>query len=131
MKVQGDIGFREVAFNGSKAVTSSIFKKNAVSSARYTWVNLVPKNLFEQFQRSANIWFLAISVLQIIQVDSDPTYSWTTIVPLCILLVFTFSKDAYNDYLRHKQDNYFNDKEYLIWSERGWVAVKSKNILVG
>jgi hypothetical protein len=36
------------------------FTNNKISTSKYTWWNFVPKNLWEQFQRWANIYFCII-----------------------------------------------------------------------
>ena len=44
--------------------TQSVFPLNHVYTSKYTKFSFVPKNIFEQFQRTANFWFLMICVLQ-------------------------------------------------------------------
>ena len=43
----------------------SKFPNNFVRTAKYTVLNFVPKNLFEQFMRVANLYFLVVSILQV------------------------------------------------------------------
>ena len=38
---------------------------NRVVTSKYTLLNFVPKNLFEQFRRIANFYFLCIAVIQV------------------------------------------------------------------
>lgn len=40
--------------------------RNKIRTTKYTWYTFVPKNLFEQFSKMANVYFLFIMVLQII-----------------------------------------------------------------
>ena len=52
--------------------------KNYIRTAKYTILSFLPKFLFEQFRRYANIFFLAIGLLQ--QIDGiSPTGRWVTI----------------------------------------------------
>ena len=41
------------------------FASNAVVTSKYTAWNFIPKNIYEQFRRVANIYFLIISLLQV------------------------------------------------------------------
>ena len=41
------------------------FPGNEVSTTKYSIVSFVPKNLWEQFQRVANLYFLLISLVQV------------------------------------------------------------------
>ena len=64
------------------------------------------KNLFQQFQRAANVYFLVIGCLQL---DAffpglSPTHWSTTIGPLLVVLSINAAKEAVDDYGRHKSD---------------------------
>jgi hypothetical protein len=101
---------REVDLRGGFVSDEALFATNYITTARYTRYTLVPKNLMEQFMRSANIWFLVVSVFQLLPLGLSTGASWGTIAPLCFLLFATMLKDAYNDYRRHKSDILFNTK---------------------
>ena len=51
-----------------------------------------------QFQRAANIWFLLVSIAQLLPFKLSPTNPFATITPLSCLLFVTFLKDAYEEY---------------------------------
>nr|XP_027211910.1 phospholipid-transporting ATPase ID-like [Penaeus vannamei] len=80
------------------------YAKNYIKTSKYTLLNFIPYNLFEQFQRLANFYFLCLLVLQLIPVISSLT-PVTTAVPLIGVLMVTGIKDAYDDYtnLKSKQ----------------------------
>uniref|UniRef100_A0A8C3FXS4 Phospholipid-transporting ATPase n=1 Tax=Chrysemys picta bellii TaxID=8478 RepID=A0A8C3FXS4_CHRPI len=70
----------------------------------------MPVNLFEQFQRAANAYFLFLLILQLIPEISS--LSWfTTIVPLMMVFTITAVKDATDDCFRHKSDNQVNNRQ--------------------
>ncbi|OMJ78300.1 hypothetical protein SteCoe_21934 [Stentor coeruleus] len=125
------IELREVKVKGTEGIYESLYPGNKLKLSRYSILSLVPKNLFEQFQRTSNIWFLIVSIFQLIPFQLNPTDSWTTIVPLSILLVLTLIKDAYCDRWLWKKDEIFNNLIYPCWDGEKFVNQKSENILVG
>ncbi|OWK01076.1 hypothetical protein Celaphus_00018410, partial [Cervus elaphus hippelaphus] len=72
---------------------------NSVKTAKYSVLNFLPMNLFEQFQRLANAYFLFLLLLQLIpQISSLAWY--TTVVPLMVVLSITAVKDAIDDVVK-------------------------------
>uniref|UniRef100_A0A674P0N0 Phospholipid-transporting ATPase n=1 Tax=Takifugu rubripes TaxID=31033 RepID=A0A674P0N0_TAKRU len=72
------------------------FRTNAIKTSKYNFFTFLPLNLFEQFQRIANAYFLFLLVLQVIPQISS--LSWfTTVVPLVLVLTVTAAKDATDD----------------------------------
>ncbi|XP_071440397.1 phospholipid-transporting ATPase IF-like [Hetaerina americana] len=69
---------------------------------KYTIWNFLPINLFEQFHRIANFYFLCIAIIQLI-IDS-PVSATTSILPLVFVILITAVKQGYEDWLRHKFD---------------------------
>jgi phospholipid-translocating ATPase len=81
---------------------------NKIRTAKYTLFTFLPKNLFEQFRRAANIYFLFMAALQVIpyfQVSSV----FMTLFPICFVLSVTAAKDGFEDWKRHQQDREFNN----------------------
>lgn len=116
---------------GTDHQASSIFPGNTLVLSRYAWSSFFAKNLFEQFHRTSNIWFLIVSIFQLIPLELNPTDSWNTIAPLSILLLLTLSKDLYNDNQLKKNDEIINNTEYLCWDGNNFIVKKCKDILVG
>ncbi|CAG9311321.1 unnamed protein product [Blepharisma stoltei] len=125
--------FREIALNRGRNTNSNIFPNNFITTAKYTTLTLIPKNLFEQFHRVANIWFLIVSIFQILPFGLSPTSSWATIAPLSLVLTVTLIKDAYQDYRRRKSDKDLNNREVRIWKEEkeAFEPVKWMQLEVG
>uniref|UniRef100_A0A8C2XSE5 Phospholipid-transporting ATPase n=1 Tax=Cyclopterus lumpus TaxID=8103 RepID=A0A8C2XSE5_CYCLU len=72
------------------------YPTNAIKTSKYNPFTFLPLNLFEQFQRIANAYFLFLLVLQVIPQISS--LSWfTTVVPLVLVLTVTAAKDATDD----------------------------------
>lgn len=123
--------FREIPIGGNAPVNTSIYPSNKMHLSKYSWLILIPKNLFEQFQRVANIWFLLVSIFQLLPYQLNPTESWTTIAPLSVLILISLAQDAYNDFLLYKKLGKLNEEVYGIWFGDEFVGVKAENILVG
>lgn len=72
------------------------FQNNYIKTSKYSVLTFLPLNLFEQFQRLANFYFLCLLVLQLIPAISSLT-PVTTALPLIGVLGLTAIKDAYDD----------------------------------
>lgn len=75
------------------------FCDNTIVTSKYTAWNFLPKCLFEQFRRIANVYFLVISVLQV-GTNLSPTSKYATILPLMGVVGVTMIKEAIEDYVR-------------------------------
>ncbi|XP_035269234.1 probable phospholipid-transporting ATPase IF isoform X3 [Anguilla anguilla] len=105
------------------------FADNRIISSKYTVWNFVPKNLFEQFRRIANFYFLIIFLVQLM-IDT-PTSPITSGLPLFFVITVTAIKQGYEDWLRHKADNEVNGAPVFVVRSGGLVQTRSKNIRVG
>eukprot|EP01114_Cavostelium_apophysatum_P020378 TRINITY_DN6809_c0_g1_i1.p1 TRINITY_DN6809_c0_g1~~TRINITY_DN6809_c0_g1_i1.p1 ORF type:complete len:1222 (-),score=388.18 TRINITY_DN6809_c0_g1_i1:37-3702(-) len=83
-------------------------KANKIKTSKYNLVTFLPKNLFNQFKRIANIYFLVIMVLS--SFPFSPVSPVTTAVPLFLVLAVTAVKDGIEDIKRHKADREINTK---------------------
>jgi hypothetical protein len=72
------------------------FPTNEISTSKYTVLNFIPKNLYEQFHRMTNIYFLIIVIITLIPAIS-PLTPWTSILPLIFVLGVTCIKEGYED----------------------------------
>ncbi|XP_020907982.1 probable phospholipid-transporting ATPase IF isoform X2 [Exaiptasia diaphana] len=105
------------------------YADNELLTSKYTLWNFIPKNLFEQFRRIANFYFLCIGCVQLL-IDS-PVSPVTSILPLCFVITVTAIKQAYEDYLRHKVDNEVNNRPCRVVINGKVEDVPSKSIKVG
>uniref|UniRef100_A0A8C4XVE3 ATPase phospholipid transporting 11A n=1 Tax=Falco tinnunculus TaxID=100819 RepID=A0A8C4XVE3_FALTI len=95
----------------------------------YTFWNFVPKNLFEQFRRIANFYFLIIFLVQLI-IDT-PTSPVTSGLPLLFVITVTAIKQGYEDWLRHKADNAMNQCPVHFIQHGKLVRKQSRKLRVG
>lgn len=86
---------------------------NEIHTAKYTVLNFIPKNLFEQFRRVANVYFLMLIILQGIPIFSN-TNIFLAASPLVSILLVTGIKDAVEDWKRQKSDNLVNNSTVQV-----------------
>ncbi|XP_052470579.1 phospholipid-transporting ATPase 11C isoform X1 [Carassius gibelio] len=113
----------------TEAFIPSKFCDNRIVSSKYTVWNFLPKNLFEQFRRIANFYFLIIFLVQVI-VDT-PTSPVTSGLPLFFVITVTAIKQGYEDWLRHKADKEVNKYLVTVLEDGRSVRKESEKIKVG
>ncbi|XP_066209607.1 phospholipid-transporting ATPase IC isoform X3 [Saccopteryx leptura] len=105
-------------------------KSNAIKTYKYNAFTFLPMNLFEQFKRAANFYFLVLLILQAI--PEITTLAWyTTLVPLLLVLGVTAIKDLVDDVARHKMDNEINNRTCEVIKDGRFKVAKWKEIQVG
>uniref|UniRef100_A0AAX7VPP5 Phospholipid-transporting ATPase n=1 Tax=Astatotilapia calliptera TaxID=8154 RepID=A0AAX7VPP5_ASTCA len=103
---------------------------NAIKTSKYNIFTFLPLNLFEQFRRLANAYFLFLLILQLIpQISSLPWF--TTAVPLILVLSITGVKDASDDINRHKCDGQVNNRNVDVLMDGQLKNEKWMNVQVG
>lgn len=107
------------------------FKKNEISTSKYNCLTFVPKNLFEQFSKVANLYFLVMGLMQMINAITASDGIPTTYGPLIVIVLISAFKDLYEDYKRHKSDNEENNKKVEVLTNQGFQQKLWKNVLVG
>ncbi|XP_064133722.1 phospholipid-transporting ATPase IG isoform X6 [Loxodonta africana] len=113
----------------TEAYPAQRFCDNRIVSSKYTLWNFLPKNLFEQFRRIANFYFLIIFLVQV-TVDT-PTSPVTSGLPLFFVITVTAIKQGYEDWLRHRADNEVNKSTVYIIENAKRVRKESEKIKVG
>ncbi|XP_010329996.2 phospholipid-transporting ATPase FetA-like isoform X2 [Saimiri boliviensis] len=106
------------------------YPKNTIKTSKYNVFNFLPLNLFEQFQRLANAYFLILLILQLIPQISSLSW-YTTMVPLMVVLSVTAVKDAVDDLKRHQNDNQVNNQPVLLLVNGKMKKDKWMNVQVG
>lgn len=106
------------------------YPDNTVTTAKYSIITFLPKNLFEQFCRLANIYFIIISALQLIP-GVSPTGRWNTLGPLLFVLAVSAVKEAYEDIRRHQQDIQVNNTKTEVLRGDSFVEVLWKDVKTG
>uniref|UniRef100_A0AAR2KZJ3 Phospholipid-transporting ATPase n=1 Tax=Pygocentrus nattereri TaxID=42514 RepID=A0AAR2KZJ3_PYGNA len=108
----------------------SKYSGNAIKTYKYNVLTFLPLNLYEQFKRAANLYFLALLILQIIpQISTLPWY--TTLVPLVLVLGITAVKDLIDDLARHRMDKEINNRKCEVLLGGRFQEAKWMDIQVG
>ena len=106
--------------------TGRRYIKNTITSSRYTLYNFLPRQLFAQFSKLANFYFLCVSILQMIP-GLSTTGTYTTIVPLAFFVFISMAKEGYDDLRRYKQDRAENRNTALVLREHKVSATDTDN----
>lgn len=97
---------RTIKINPNNGSSENVFHQNRISSNKYTLWNFIPKNLYEQFRRLTNFYFLTTIIISL-SIDS-PISPWTSALPLSFVIFVTACKQGYEDFLRYKADQRVN-----------------------
>ncbi|CAE6474741.1 unnamed protein product [Rhizoctonia solani] len=106
----------EIRSNGDPIVR---YVRNKVRTSKYTVVTFIPKNLYEQFRRVANLYFLALVVLQVFPIFGAAAPQ-IAMVPLVVILAITAAKDGIEDYRRASLDDEVNNSAATKLSYTSW-----------
>lgn len=87
--------------------------RNTIRSSRYTIWNFLPRQLFAQFSKLANFYFLCVSILQMIPTLST-TGSYTTVIPLLFFVSISMAKEGYDDLRRYRLDKIENSSDAVV-----------------
>uniref|UniRef100_A0A8C9Z9F6 Phospholipid-transporting ATPase n=1 Tax=Sander lucioperca TaxID=283035 RepID=A0A8C9Z9F6_SANLU len=108
------------------------YANNKIKTTKYTVLSFLPKNLFEQFHRFANVYFVFIALLNFVPVVNafQPELA---LAPVVFILSVTAIKDLWEDYRRHRSDQEINHMDCLVYSraERRYVERYWKEVRVG
>ena len=83
------------------------YKNNHIKTTKYTYWNFVPKNLYEQFHRWANLYFIGIVCINFIPVINAFAKE-VAVLPVVAVMGLTMLKDGYEDWKRLVQDRAIN-----------------------
>ncbi|XP_043548211.1 phospholipid-transporting ATPase VA [Chiloscyllium plagiosum] len=105
---------------------------NRLKTTKYTLLSFLPKNLFEQFHRFANVYFVFIALLNFVPIVGafQPELALT---PVVFILAVTALKDLWEDYRRYRSDQEINHMDCLVYcrNEKKYVEKYWKEVQVG
>eukprot|EP01064_Diplonema_japonicum_P034379 TRINITY_DN70_c2_g1_i1.p1 TRINITY_DN70_c2_g1~~TRINITY_DN70_c2_g1_i1.p1 ORF type:complete len:1371 (+),score=321.27 TRINITY_DN70_c2_g1_i1:64-4113(+) len=112
------------------------FRDNCIVSSKYVlWLPLhyrffIWKNLFEQFHKVANLYFLLMSGLMQIP-GISPFGRWPTLLTLIGVVIVSMIKAVHEDVKRHRDDAKKDGTEVKILKDGEWTTVTWKDVKVG
>ncbi|OUM65539.1 hypothetical protein PIROE2DRAFT_41599 [Piromyces sp. E2] len=128
------VGVERRVFVNTKLPPSSVDKfgaqlfsypKNKIKTSKYTIINFLPKNLYEQCRRVANLFFIFLIIFQFVPVFQEMDPIWA-IIPLAGVMLVTALKDGYEDLKRHQMDTHLNNSIAYIpedWDNLNYPSV--------
>ncbi|KAL1605265.1 aminophospholipid translocase [Paraconiothyrium brasiliense] len=127
------LGPRIIHLNNPPANATNKYIDNHVSTTKYNIVTFLPKFLYEQFSKYANLFFLFTAILQQIP-GISPTKRYTTIVPLGVVLLVSAVKEYVEDYRRRQSDSTLNNSKAQVlkgssFQDARWIEVAVGDIV--
>ncbi|KAI8006822.1 Phospholipid-transporting ATPase 2 [Camellia lanceoleosa] len=111
-------------------LSQDLYSDNRISNRKYTLLNFLPKNLWEQFSRFMNQYFLLIACLQLwpLITPVNPASTWG---PLILIFAVSATKEGWDDYNRYLSDKKANEKEVWVVKQGIRKPVQAQDIRVG
>ena len=108
------------------------FKSNEINTRKYNFITFLPKSLFYQFIRPANIYFLICAILQCIPMIS-PLGPGSALIPIIIVISASLIREAMEDINRGRLDKLQNMEKCDIYntSTNKWEETQSGKLYVG
>lgn len=127
------LGPRIIHLNNPPANAANKYVDNHVSTTKYNVATFLPKFLFEQFSKVANVFFLFTAGLQQIP-GLSPTNKYTTIAPLLVVLLISAVKELVEDYRRRQADTSLNTSKAQVlrgssFDETSWINVAVGDVI--
>ncbi|KAM1016849.1 probable phospholipid-transporting ATPase 4 isoform X2 [Malus sylvestris] len=88
------------------------YRSNYISTTKYNVITFLPKALFEQFRRVANVYFLLAAILSLTPVS--PFSPVSMIAPLVFVVGLSMAKEAMEDWNRFLQDMKVNRRKVIV-----------------
>ncbi|KAJ3613514.1 hypothetical protein NHX12_019762 [Muraenolepis orangiensis] len=107
---------------------SKEYRGNAIRTTKYSLLSFLPVNLFQQFRRVANLYFLFLVLLNWVPAV-EAFQKEITMVPLLVVLMVIAFKDALEDYRRYLFDKKVNYNSVHIYSSQKHVGRKSRTVV--
>lgn len=111
---------------------SKKYKCNAIRTTKYSLLTFIPMNLFQQFHRAANLYFLFLALLNWVPVV-EAFEKEITMIPLLVVLMVIAIKDALEDYRRYLYDKKVNNKLVRVFcgKQKSYIDRCWKDVRVG
>ncbi|XP_061651699.1 probable phospholipid-transporting ATPase VD isoform X4 [Phyllopteryx taeniolatus] len=108
------------------------YKGNIIHTTKYSLLTFIPINLFQQFHRVANLYFLFLILLNWVPVVGA-FQKEITVIPLLMVLTVIAIKDAVEDYRRYLFDQKINNSVVQVYcgKQKAYIDRRWKDVQVG
>ncbi|KAG6425845.1 hypothetical protein SASPL_110050 [Salvia splendens] len=106
---------------------------NYISTTKYNFITFIPKAIFEQFRRVANLYFLLAAALSLTPVT--PFAPLSVIAPLVFVVGLSMAKEAMEDWRRFVQDMKVNLRKASVHKQDGtfgpmpWMKIRVGDVV--
>ena len=95
---------------------------NRTSTTKYSFLNFLPKSLYEQYRRAAYWYFTAMAVLTLSPFSPyNPISVW---LPLIFVLTLGIGRELWEDLRRGRADREVNNRPVLVHTGEGRLEEK-------
>ena len=105
-----DIHYKFYINNTEKNNKEYKYKNNTISTTKYNIITFIPKSLFYQFQRLANVYFLVTAILSCFKIIT-PVASSMALIPIIFVLLVSLVRELIEDINRYKLDKEQNNEK--------------------
>ena len=130
VKIEKKIIYEFYINNMKKNTEELLYPNNKISTTKYNILTFLPKALLYQFARLANIYFVAMAIIQCIPIISPLGVS-TAIFPIVFVLTVSLIREGVEDYQRGKLDKEQNSDLIKTFRNNNWVTIKSGELQLG
>ncbi|CAN4089112.1 unnamed protein product [Withania somnifera] len=102
---------------------------NFICTTKYNVITFLPKALFEQFRRVANLYFLLCAILTL-TTDLSPFDPFSTVAPLVFVVGLSMAKEGLEDSKRFLQDMNVNCRKASVYSMDGVINFFPADLLL-
>ncbi|XP_004697175.1 phospholipid-transporting ATPase VB [Echinops telfairi] len=119
-------------FHHNWGKASGRYAGNSICTTKYTLLTFLPQNLFEQFHRWANLYFLFLVILNWMP-SMEVFHREITMLPLAVVLFIIMVKDGLEDVRKYLFDRGINCSNSHIYerTEQSYVQKRWKDVRVG
>ncbi|XVF86833.1 hypothetical protein PTKIN_Ptkin18bG0074200 [Pterospermum kingtungense] len=99
------------------------YRSNYISTTKYNFITFLPKALYEQFHRVANLYFLLAAIISVTPLS--PFSAVSMIAPLAFVVGLSMAKEALEDWRRFMQDMKVNSRKVKVHKGEGIFGDKA------
>ncbi|CDW74651.1 p-type atpase [Stylonychia lemnae] len=119
--------------NSSPNKKDKRFARNQIKTSKYTWYNFIPKNLYLQFSKVNNAYFLVILVLQVLKYVSLTGGKPSVLLGLSTVILISAVKDIIEDIKRSQSDSQENNSITEVYDKysKAFTKTQWRNVKIG